>query len=303
MQQTHQLTVAKGTTSKKIRIFIGDSSVTTGAGKTGLVYNTASLAAYYMRDGDASPTAITLATASVGTWTTGGFVEVSSGNMPGVYELGIPNAVLASGANNAEIMLKGAANMSPVIIAIDLVSYDPNDSVRAGLTSLPNVAFGATGGLASLVIRASTAQAGAAGTITLDASASAVDNFYQRCKILTTGGTGAGQCRSVASYVGSTKVATITPNWATNPDNTTTFAVLPDGLVDLTSAGVDLVVEESGINLRQAIALIGAATCGKVSGAATSTITIKNMDGTTTRIVATVDSDGNRSAVTLSAPT
>jgi hypothetical protein len=66
---------------------------------------------------------------------------------------------------------------------------------------------------------------------------------------------------------------------------------------------VDLVVEESGINLRQAIALIGAATCGKVSGAATSTITIKNMDGTTTRIVATVDSDGNRSAVTLSAPT
>jgi hypothetical protein len=181
-------------------------------------------------------------------------------------------------------------------------AFDPTDIIRMGLTALPNAVYGATGGIASLVIRSSTAQAGAAGTITLDASASAVDNFYQRCKILTTGGTGAGQCRSVASYVGATKVATITPNWATNPDNTTTFAVLPDGLVDLSSAGVDLIVVESGINLRQAAALIGAATAGKVSGAATSTITVKNMDGTTTRIVATVDADGNRSALTLTAP-
>lgn len=302
MNTHHQFTIKKGTTSKKVRVFIGDSSVTTGAGKTALVYNTASLVAYYIRDGDSNETAITLATATLGTWTSGGFLLVDDTNMPGTYELGIPDAVLATGCNHVEIMLKGAANMSPCFISIELVSYDPNDAVRAGLTALPNVAFGATGGLSNAIVRASTAQAGAAGTITLDASASAVDDFYNRCLIRTTGGTGASQSRLVSDYVGATKVATITPNWATTPDNTTTFEVLPAGLVDLSAAGVDLVVVESGINLRQALALIGAATAGKVSGADTATVTIKNMDGTTTRIVATVDADGNRSALTLSAP-
>lgn len=81
--------------------------------------------------------------------------------------------------------------------------------------------------------RSNTAQAGAAGTITLDASASAVDDFYKGELIYLTGGTGVGQVRICTAYVGSTKVATITPNWATNPDNTSTFAVLPDGPADL----------------------------------------------------------------------
>lgn len=303
MNTHHQFTIKKGTTSKKVRFFIADSSVTTGAGKTGLVYNTASLVAYYIRDGDSNETAITLATATLGTWTSGGFILVDDTNMPGLVELGIPDAVLATGANHVEIMLKGAANMSPVNISIELVSYDPNDAVRAGLTALPNVAFGATGGLSNAIIRASTAQAGAAGTITLDASASAVDDFYLDCLVRTTGGTGAGQTRLVSDYVGATKVASVTPNWATNPDNTTTFEILPAGLGNLSSAGVDRVLPESGINFRQGLALLMAKLLGKRSGMDTATNTYKNADGTTTRIVETTDSDGNCTASTLSPPT
>lgn len=75
-------------------------------------------------------------------------------------------------------------------------------------------------------IRSNTAQAGAGTTITLDASASAVDNFYINDIILLTGGTGAGQARFISGYVGATKVATVA-TWATNPDNTSTFAILP----------------------------------------------------------------------------
>ena len=78
-------------------------------------------------------------------------------------------------------------------------------------------------------IRSNTAQAGASGTITLDASASATDDFYNNANILITGGTGAGQLRHISDYVGSTKVATIKPAWTTTPDNTSTFAVLPAG--------------------------------------------------------------------------
>jgi hypothetical protein len=81
--------------------------------------------------------------------------------------------------------------------------------------------------------RSNTAHAGAAGSITLDASASAVDSFYTDAYVYLTGGTGVGQCRLISGYTGATKVATVTPNWATNPDNTSTFAILPFGRVDV----------------------------------------------------------------------
>jgi hypothetical protein len=76
-------------------------------------------------------------------------------------------------------------------------------------------------------IRANTAQAGGASTITLDASASAVDDFYNGTQILLTGGTGAGQARIATDYVGATKVLTVNAAWATNPDNTTTWVIFP----------------------------------------------------------------------------
>src|SRR5262249_39737350 len=68
-------------------------------------------------------------------------------NMPGVYELGIPDAALASGSETCVIMLKGAANMAPCALEIQLVAYDPQDGVRHGLTALPNAAANASGGL------------------------------------------------------------------------------------------------------------------------------------------------------------
>lgn len=81
--------------------------------------------------------------------------------------------------------------------------------------------------------RTRKAQAGAAGTITLDASASATDDFYNDQVVRIVGGTGAGQARLVSDYVGSTKVASVVPNWATNPDSTSIFQVIPSGRVDV----------------------------------------------------------------------
>lgn len=57
-------------------------------------------------------------------------------------------------------------------------------------------------------------------------------------------------------------------------------------------------VIETGFSAEQLLQLIAAATAGKVSGAATTTITIRNVGDSTDRIVATVDADGNRSALT-----
>lgn len=81
--------------------------------------------------------------------------------------------------------------------------------------------------LGAPVIRSGTAQAGAAGSITLDASASATSNFYVPSLVFIRTNTGAGQARLIYSYNGSTKVASVEPNWVTTPDNTSVFDILP----------------------------------------------------------------------------
>lgn len=85
-------------------------------------------------------------------------------------------------------------------------------------------------------IRSGTAQAGAAGTITLDASASGTDDFYNNCVIQITGGTGANQSRIISDYVGSTKVASVNDNWVTTPDNTSVFLITAFGSIPGASA-------------------------------------------------------------------
>jgi hypothetical protein len=72
------------------------------------------------------------------------------------------------------------------------------------------------------VLRSFTAQTGTASTITLDASASATSDFYLPCYCVIRKGTGVGQGpRYVSAYNGVSKVATVTPDWATTPDSTT----------------------------------------------------------------------------------
>lgn len=109
-----------GATSQILQVFIQDSSSTTGAGLTGLVYNSSGLTAYYHRDTDTTATAISLVTMTVGTYTSGGFKEIDATNMPGWYQFCPPNAVFASGASSAGIHLKGATNMAPLPIEVDL---------------------------------------------------------------------------------------------------------------------------------------------------------------------------------------
>lgn len=56
---------------------------------------------------------------------------------------------------------------------------------------------------------------------------------------------------------------------------------------------------ESGLTAEQFMRVMGAAMAGKVSGAGTGTETFKGLDGTTDRIVSTVDSNGNRTNVVV----
>jgi hypothetical protein len=70
---------------------------------------------------------------------------------------------------------------------------------------------------------------------------------------------------------------------------------IADALLDRT-AGV-----ETGWTVRQAMRIMLSAMAAKLSGAATTTVTIRDIGDTKARITATVDADGNRSAVTTDA--
>ena len=83
-------------------------------------------------------------------------------------------------------------------------------------------------GEAAQVARSGTAQAGSGTTVTLDAGASAVDDFYNTSLITIVSGTGAGQTRAITDYAGATKVATVN-NWFTQPDSSSVFVILPFG--------------------------------------------------------------------------
>lgn len=117
-----KLSVKPGTTSLTVYLFIQNSSVTTGAGLTGLVFNSASLVASYVRP-LAARAAITLVTQTVtGAWTSGGFVEVDSTNMAGWYRLDVPDAAIATGVRSAGLHLKGATNMVDCPLELDLTN-------------------------------------------------------------------------------------------------------------------------------------------------------------------------------------
>lgn len=105
-------------------------------------------------------------------------------------------------------------------------------------------------GSGSSVVRSGTAQAGAAGTITLDAGASATTDLYKLAEIYIDGGTGAGQTRAISAYNGTTKVATIGPdNWITTPDATSTFVITPSvvSVIDSTNPIDANIVEVGGV--------------------------------------------------------
>lgn len=81
--------------------------------------------------------------------------------------------------------------------------------------------------------RLNTAQGSTAGNaVTLDASASATNSIYKNCCISILAGTGVGQSRLIDGYTGATKIASVLPDWTTQPSSDSIFVLTP-GLADV----------------------------------------------------------------------
>ena len=136
--------IKRGSTSVRRLIFIADSSSTTGAGLANLTHASSGLTAYYFAGDLSNEVQISLVSATLGTFTSGGFVAVDNTNMPGWYEIGIPDAAL-DGGNEVCIQLRGASNMVPVNIYIELDAFDYQTATQpVNVTQIGGVAQSAT---------------------------------------------------------------------------------------------------------------------------------------------------------------
>jgi len=107
------ITIAPASTSQSVELFLG---------ATGLTFSTSGLAAYYVRN-QSAPVAITLVTQTpTGAWASGGFAEISSSLVPGVYRLDVPNAAFAAGASDVTIVVRGASGTNGAVLTVTLSS-------------------------------------------------------------------------------------------------------------------------------------------------------------------------------------
>jgi hypothetical protein len=159
------LKIFAGTTSETAPIYI--QNIATGAGLA-VAFNASGLVAEYRRAGSATWTSITLATGTIGTWSSGGWT--ADGGLTGAYEVGIPNAAIAAGATSVVVRYYGAANMAPVQIYIELdaVNYQ---SATAFVTSVPAV-VGSVGSVTGAVGSVAGNVAGSVGSVAGNVSGS-----------------------------------------------------------------------------------------------------------------------------------
>ena len=153
--------IPAGITSKMLTVFVQNSTSTVGGGLTGLVYNSAGLEWYWFAEDSTTSTAISLATMTLGTWATGGFVQVDATNLPGFYEIGIPNTLLAATNSRTWVtmQLQGAANMVPVNIEIEL-------GVQANVTQWLGTAVTSNTGVPVVYTTNTVTSVVASGTVT-----------------------------------------------------------------------------------------------------------------------------------------
>jgi hypothetical protein len=142
-----------------LRVKLRNSSVTTGAGLTGLTSASSGLVISTIADNEATPTTYTVAGSTIESITTLGtyatptatkcrFKEVDATNHKGVYEIQIADARFAvANAKSMMVSISGATNLAECDFIIRLTAFDPYDGVRGNLTALPNAAAAASNGL------------------------------------------------------------------------------------------------------------------------------------------------------------
>lgn len=222
--------VPAGSTSNVIQcqdVSVRDSSISSAwTGLGGLTNATAGLTCYYHRDAASSNTAMSLASMTLGTWTSNGFKEIDATHALGNYQLCLPNAAVATGANAVSVHCEGATNMEPMNLRVSLMS--------------PNT-FGYDGQLSS---KSGTALTLATGAVAADGA-----YIYQNEVVFVTGGGLVKANSCIVASVASTSVVTTAEDISALISNNDNYFIRPNaGCRNLrpATAGRTLLVDSGG---------------------------------------------------------
>ena len=99
MPVQHAYTMKAGTRSKLLLVYATTSDLTRG--KTRLTRMLPSGSAAYIREGESRANPITMVQGRVGEWAAGALAEVDPELLPGVYQFGAPDEMIAEGSARA----------------------------------------------------------------------------------------------------------------------------------------------------------------------------------------------------------
>jgi hypothetical protein len=187
-------------------------TVTTNNDKTGYTASTVSDKTGYSL----------LATTGLGNQTANitGNLSGSVGSVTGAVTVGTINANVVTAS---ALATDAVTEIATAVWATDLQTW-PDDQAGSDLYEMLTTITTISGRMPTL--HYGFAQAGGASTITLNASASSITDYYVGLAIAITASTGAGQVRTITAYNGTTKVATVDSAWTTNPANGSSFAII-----------------------------------------------------------------------------
>jgi hypothetical protein len=132
MPVQHAYTMKAGTKSKLLLVYATSLDST---GKTGLARNLSTGSAAYIREGDSGARTVRMVEGRVGEWRAGALVEVDAELLPGVYQFGAPDEMIAEGSARAVLLIRFPDTVIKPV-EINLVAYDPQDAERIGVWSL-----------------------------------------------------------------------------------------------------------------------------------------------------------------------
>lgn len=107
-----------------------------------------------------------------------------------------------------------------------------------------------------------------------------------------------GGFAQIIDYVGSTRTVTLAAGTTFTAAATDNISIMPPAPVLAIADGVHDEVVEGSTTFRQLLRGFAAVLLGKASGLASTTAVYRDIGDTKDRVTATVDADGNRSAVT-----
>lgn len=237
--------------------------------------------------------------------------ETDSSNMPGWYELLMDEDTTLDSGDHSQIMALHItqASMAPAKVLVEI--YRPDVTAGETLTVASGI------GSANIINAAGTAwNSGAINVNTL--ASNTLTNAKINSGAFTSGKFDVGVYEDIAGYVWAETVRTLS---ALDEDSTTldldatirsaiglASANLDTQIADLPTANenADALLDrsagvETGLTFRQWLRLAASTLFGKASGLETTTAVFRDFGDTKDRITATVDANGNRTAVTRDA--